>query len=119
MHWREVEMAVQSVVDHYAGNARTDKVLKRGIERLEDIRKNASFKAANPHELLRCLEVQSVMDNAEMVMHASRERRESRPAPFGFFRTDYPQQDDAKWLTFLALVRSGDKFEFTKVPIKP
>jgi len=118
LYWREVELAVQNVVDYYAGDARTEKVLKRGIERLNDIKKNAIFKAENPHELMRCLEVQSIIDNAEMVLHASLERQESRRAPFGFYRVDFPEQDDAKWLAFLALKHREGKFEFSKIPIK-
>jgi succinate dehydrogenase/fumarate reductase flavoprotein subunit len=118
MHWREIELAVQNVVGYYAGDARTEKVLKRGIERLNDIKKNAIFKAENPHELTRCLEVQSIIDNAEMVLHASLERKESRRAPFGFYRVDFPEQDDTRWLAFLALKHREGKFEFSKIPIK-
>ncbi len=92
--------------------------LRRGIERLNDIRKNASFRADNPHELMRCLEVQSLMDNADMVMAASLERQESRRAPFGFIRADFPDQDDKDWLAFLALRRSDSGFEFSRIPVK-
>ena len=118
MHWREVEMAVQNVVDHYAGDTRAEKTLKRGIERLNDIRKNAAFRAESPHELMRCLEVQSIIDNAEMVLNASLERQESRRAPFGFIRTDFPEQDDARWLAFLALKRCEGSIKFSRIPIK-
>jgi succinate dehydrogenase/fumarate reductase flavoprotein subunit len=117
-HWREVEMAVQSVVDYYAGDARSENTLKRGIERLDDIKKNASFKAENPHELMRCLEVISIMDNAMMVLRASRERRESRRAPFGFYRVDFPEQDDKEWLAFLALKQCEGSIKFSRIPIK-
>jgi succinate dehydrogenase/fumarate reductase flavoprotein subunit len=117
-HWREVELAVQNAVDYYAGDVRAGNTLRRGIERLNDIKKNALFKAENPHELMRCLEVQSIIDNAEMVLHASLERQESRRAPFGFIRADFPEQDDAKWLAFLALKRNEGKFEFSKIPIR-
>jgi succinate dehydrogenase/fumarate reductase flavoprotein subunit len=118
MHWREIEMAVQNVVNYYAGNTRAAKTLKRGIERIENIRQNASFRADNPHELLRCLEVKSILDNAEMIMHASLERRESRRAPFGFVRADFPEQDDANWMAFLSLKKQAEKIKFTRVPIK-
>jgi len=118
MHWREVEMAVQNVVDHYAGDTRAEKTLKRGIERLNNIRKNAAFRAESPHELMRCLEVQSIIDNAEMVLNASLERQESRRAPFGFIRADFPEQDDARWLAFLALKRCEGSIKFSRIPIK-
>jgi succinate dehydrogenase/fumarate reductase flavoprotein subunit len=118
LHWREVELAVQNVIDYYAGDVRAANTLKRGIERLDDIKKNASFKAENPHELIRCLEVQSIIDNAEMVLYASLERRESRRAPFGFYRADFPEQNDKEWLVFLSLKRVEGKFEFSRIPIK-
>jgi succinate dehydrogenase/fumarate reductase flavoprotein subunit len=117
-HWREVEMAVQSVVDYYAGDVRAAKTLKRGIERLEDIKKNVAFRAENPHELMRCLEVMSIMDNAGMVLRASLERRESRRAPFGFYRADFPEQDDKDWLAFLALKQREGSIKFSRIPIK-
>jgi succinate dehydrogenase/fumarate reductase flavoprotein subunit len=118
-HWREVEMAVQNVVDYYAGEVRAANTLQRGIERLNDIKKDAVFKAENPHELMRCLEVQSIIDNGEMVLNASLERQESRRAPFGFFRADFPEQDDKDWLAFLALKRKEGGFQFSRIPIEP
>lgn len=118
LHWREVELAVQNMVDYYAGEVRAARTLQRGLERLNDIRKNASFKAANPHELMRCLEVRSIIDNAEMVLRASLERQESRRAPFGFVRADFPEQNDREWLAFLALRQREGKFEFSRIPIK-
>ncbi len=112
-------MAVQNALDYYAGDVRAENTLRRGLERLKFIKDNTRFKAGNPHELMRCLEVQSVIDNAEMVLIASLERRESRRAPFGFYRSDFPEQDDRNWLAFLALKRNEDRYEFSKIPIKP
>jgi succinate dehydrogenase/fumarate reductase flavoprotein subunit len=117
MHWREVEMAVQNALDYYAGTVRAAGNLRRGAERLKFIRDNASFKASGPHELFRCLEVMSVMDNAQMVLAASLERRESRRMPFGFVRADFPEQDDRNWLAFLALRQRGGEIEFSRIPI--
>jgi succinate dehydrogenase/fumarate reductase flavoprotein subunit len=119
MHWREIEMAVQNVVDHYAGDVKSSAMLDRGAKRLRTIRGAASFHAQTPHELMRCLEVMSVLDNAEMIFAASLERTESRRAPFGFVRADYPDQDDREWLVFLALKADNGRFRFTKIPIAP
>ena len=88
------------------------------MERLRSIRQSASMTADNPHELMRCLEVMSVLDNADMVFAASLQRTESRRAPFGFLRADYPEQNDAEWLAFLALRLKGDGFTFAKIPIR-
>jgi succinate dehydrogenase/fumarate reductase flavoprotein subunit len=117
LHWREIEMAVQNIVDHYAGNVRTEKMLLRGIERLKNIKENVSFTAKNPHEVGRCLEVMSVIDNADMVLRSSLERKESRPRPFGFFRADFPQKNDGDYFAFLSMRLNGDQIEFSKIPL--
>ena len=118
LHWGEVELAVQNIVDYYAGDVRAEEMLKRGIERLDDIKGNISFRAENTHELVRCLEVRSVIDNAVMVMRTSLERKESREVPFKFYRADFPEQDDENWLSFLALKLEEGAFKFSKIPIK-
>jgi len=99
---------------------KSDAMLSRGLDRLNEIRRNVSFRAENPHELMRCLEVRSVLDNSEMILAASRERKESRTGTrgLGFIRADYPEQDDKNWLAFLALKLKGKGFEFSKIPIK-
>jgi succinate dehydrogenase/fumarate reductase flavoprotein subunit len=115
LHWREVELAVQNIVDHYAGNVRSEKMLLRAIDRLKDIKENVTFRAENPHELGRCLEVMSVMENAEMVLRGSLERKESRRIPFGFFRADYPESNDEDYFLFLAQRLKGKEVEFSKI----
>jgi len=118
LYWREIELAVQNIIDHYAGNVRSEEMLKRGIERLVDIKNSVSFRVENPHELGRSLEVISIMDNGEMVLRASLERRESRRVPFGFYRADFPESNDEDYFVFLAQRRKGEKVEFSKIDIK-
>jgi len=116
-HWRDVEIAVQNLMDHYCGSVRSESMLKRGLERLEDAR-CAPLEAENPHELGRALDVKSIIDNAELVLASSLERKESRPVPFGFNRADYPEQDDENWKVFLEVRKNGEgRFEFTKIPL--
>jgi succinate dehydrogenase/fumarate reductase flavoprotein subunit len=103
-------------MDFYCGNIRSEGLLKRGLERLEDA-KAAPLKAENPHELGRCLDVKSIIDNAELVLRSSLERKESRPVPFGFRRADYPEQDDKNWKVFLGIQKKSDsQFKHTKFP---
>jgi succinate dehydrogenase/fumarate reductase flavoprotein subunit len=116
-HWKEVETGVQNLMDFYCGDVRSENLLRRGLERLEDA-KSAHLRAENPHELGRCLDVKSIIDNAELVLRSSLERRESRPGPLGFVRADYPQQDDANWLVFLAIRKDENgAFSFAKLPV--
>jgi succinate dehydrogenase/fumarate reductase flavoprotein subunit len=120
LYWREVEMAIQNIMDYYACDVRSEPMLSRGLERLSGIRRTVSFRAGNPHELMRCLEVRSVLDNSEMILAASRERKESRTGTrgLGFIRAEYPERDDKNWLAFLALRLKGKGFEFSKIPIR-
>jgi succinate dehydrogenase/fumarate reductase flavoprotein subunit len=118
LHWREVEIAVQNIVDHYAGKVRAEKMLFRALDRMRDIRNNVTFRAENPHELGRCLEVMSVIENAEMVLRASLERKESRKMPFGFYRADYPESNDKEYFLFLAQRLKDEDIAFEKIEIK-
>jgi len=115
--WKEVERAIQDIMGFYRGDLVTEQLLKRGIERVRDIRENVFLKAENPHELMRCLEARTIMDNAEYVLRASIERKESRRLPLQFIRTDYPEQDDENFLAFIAMSIKNGEFEFAKIPL--
>ena len=92
--------------------------LKNALENMLDQTENAAFKAENPHELCRCLEVRSVIENAEMILRASVERKESRRIPFGFYRADYPESNDKDYFVFLGQRQDGDNVVFKKIEIK-
>ena len=114
--WKEIELSVQNLMDFYCGDVRGEGLLRRGLERLEHTR-NAPMRAENIHELARSLEVQSIIDNAELVLRSSIERKESR-ASFDFRRSEFPDQDDENWLCFLAIQREKDgSFTFKKLPV--
>ena len=115
--WKEVEQAMQDIMDFYCGEKRTGQGLRWGLQRLTDIKRNVQMKAENPHELMRCLEVTSLMENAVMIMRSSLQREESRPIPFEFYRIDFPNQDDENWFSFLGIKREGAEFKLSKLPI--
>jgi adenylylsulfate reductase subunit A len=115
-HWREVELAVQNVMDYYCGDVRTGTLLNRGIERLGHIKTDVSFNATNAHELMRCMEVRSLTENADLIMRTSLERKETRKLP-PFVRTDFPEQDDLNWLAFLSVRLQDGKLQFERLPI--
>ena len=117
-HWKEVELYVQNLMDFYCGAVKSASLLERGIVRLDDA-KAAPMKAENPHELGRALDVKSIIDNAELTLRSSLERKETRVGLLSFVRSDYPDQDDENWLCFLAIKRSQDgRFAFEKMPIE-
>jgi len=114
-YWKEVELYVQNLMDFYCGDMRGEGLLKRGLAQLEYAR-NAPLRAKNAHELSRALEVMSIIDNAELVLRSSLERKESRPA-LDYRRGDYPEQDDKNWLCFLAIRKKDEEFAFNKFPV--
>jgi adenylylsulfate reductase subunit A len=116
-HWTELEIAVQQIVDYYCGAERSANYLIRGLERLDQLRAESPLKAENAHELGRCMEVRSIIENAEMVMRASMEMKESRMQPYRFIRADYPERDDANFFCLLSQKRVSGKIRFSKIPI--
>jgi succinate dehydrogenase/fumarate reductase flavoprotein subunit len=115
-YWKEVELYVQHVIDFYCGSVRGEGLLKRGLERLEYARQHGAFRAENPHELARALEVMSIIDNAELVFRSSIERKESRPS-HGFLRSDYLEQNDKQFFAFLAIKKENGRFIINKKPV--
>jgi succinate dehydrogenase/fumarate reductase flavoprotein subunit len=116
-HWTQLELAVQDVVDYYCGDERSESYLERGLQRLDQLRRETPLKAENAHELGRCLEVRSIIENAEMVLRASMERKESRSQPSRFFRSDYPEQDDRNYFCFLSQKLVDGEVRFSKIPL--
>jgi len=118
LHWKEVEQAMQDIMEFYCGEKRTGQGLRWGIQRLTDVKRSVLMKAETPHELMRCMEVKSLIENALMVIRSSLEREESRPIPFEFHRIDFPNKDDKNWFTFLGISQKDGKYELSKLPIK-
>ena len=116
-HWREAEIAIQNIVDHYANNHRSEDMLQRGLERLADLRQVINLQSANPHETGRCLEISSLLENAEMVLRASKERKESRRNPFGYVRSDYPEANDQEFFAFLGQQKNGNGANFSRIQL--
>ncbi|MBW2609960.1 MAG: FAD-dependent oxidoreductase [Deltaproteobacteria bacterium] len=116
--WKEAERSIQDIMDFYRGDVRTEQTLLRGLERVKDVRNNVFLKAENPHELIRCLEIGSIMDNAEYVLKATLERKETRMHPFQFFRNDYPEQDDENFFAFLGMTRKKGELTFSKISLE-
>jgi succinate dehydrogenase/fumarate reductase flavoprotein subunit len=115
--WREVEETMQNIMDTYCGDVKTAPMLMRGLERLLTV-KAVPIGAANPHDLSRGLEVKSLLSNAEMIMRASLAREESRRYPVGFYRADFPNQNDAEWRAFSTIRLKDGAFVIDRIPIE-
>jgi succinate dehydrogenase/fumarate reductase flavoprotein subunit len=86
--WREANIALQHIMQDYAGQIRSGATMEAGLFHLRRLRKKtlATIRSANPHELGRSLEVMNLMDFGELVFLSGLDRKESRET---VTRTDY------------------------------
>ena len=116
--WKEGQAALQSIMDYYVGRVRSETMLGAGLTRLRRLRSEAQSEltASSPHELLRCLEVLSLMDAAEVIALSAQSRQESRFGP-EHYRADFPDTDNEHWFCYTALRREDERILLAKKPI--
>lgn len=87
--WQEVNLALQQIMQDYAGFVRTGTLLEAGLSHLRRLKKKAcdTIVARNQHELIHCLEVLNLLDIGEIVFLAIMKRKETRGK---YYRQDYP-----------------------------
>jgi succinate dehydrogenase/fumarate reductase flavoprotein subunit len=90
--WREANVALQQVMQDYAGLVRSETLLKAGLDYVRRLRGKArgGLIARNRWELTRCLETLNLLDLGELVFLAANERKETRAL---HTRADYPLTD--------------------------
>jgi succinate dehydrogenase/fumarate reductase flavoprotein subunit len=90
--WKEVNIALQQLMQDYAGVVRSETLLTTGLEYLRRMRRKVdqSMIARNRWELTRCLETLNLLDLGELVFIGANARKETRAL---HRRTDYPLTD--------------------------
>ncbi|HTY65003.1 MAG TPA: FAD-binding protein [Acidobacteriota bacterium] len=116
--WKEFNAAICRIMQNYCGALKSEELLSTGLEQLAELRLHdlPNLKAHNPHELVRCLEVESILTNAELVIQACRARRASS-RELQFQRLDFPEIDPPEWNKFLVIENRGGKAESTILPL--
>ncbi len=118
MRPRELEGQLNDVMSDYVGYRRTENGLKTAIGKLQELRGRVpDLMAENPHELMKTLEVQNLIDCGEMVAQAALFRTESRCRPF-HYRVDYPNRDNDNWLAFVIARKDGERMSLSKRPVQ-
>jgi succinate dehydrogenase/fumarate reductase flavoprotein subunit len=94
----ELEDYIRKINMNYIGIRKIGPRLKRAIDimRVAKERFVPTLSAGDPHELMRALEVQDIIDLSELHAQFSLLRTESRDTP-NHYRIDYPKQDDEHW----------------------
>lgn len=115
---KELEGQLNGVMSDHVGYRRTEDGLKTAIVKLQELGgRVADLAAETPHELMKTLEVQNLIDCGEMVAQAALFRTESRCAPF-HYRVDYPNKDDENWLAFVIARKDGEGMNLSKRPVQ-
>lgn len=117
---REVEYKIRRMVNDYLQPPKITRKMELGLQRFGEIREDLSaLVARDPHELMRAMEVHSILDCAQMAARASLFRTESR---WGLYhnRIDHPETDDENWFchTLLEKDAEGDMTSH-KHPVAP
>jgi fumarate reductase flavoprotein subunit len=98
-------------MEESAGIYRTESALGQAAERLSELQDRCENLSLDDHsytfntELTAALELSYMLDLAQTIVHAARERRESRGS---HQRTDHPQRDDQRFLKHSLVFRGKD-----------
>jgi succinate dehydrogenase/fumarate reductase flavoprotein subunit len=101
----QVEYKIRRFVNDYLQPPKSTRKYEIAQKRFAEIREDLPrLVARDAHELMRALEVHSILDCAEMAAAASLFREESR---WGLYhhRLDFPERDDDNWFCHVQLYK--------------
>ena len=100
-----LERKVRQAVNLYVDNPKSEPKLLAAQHHLSKLRNDVSrLKAADLHDAMKAVEVQAILDCADMVTAASLVRKESRWGIY-HYRVDFPKRDDEHWKKFVVVKR--------------
>lgn len=116
----QFEYKTRRLVNDYLQPPKVQRKMEICLQRLDEIRGDIdALSAANPHELMRAVEAQTIRDCAEMAARASLFRTESRWGLYHLF-VDHPEKDDAHWRCHSQLkIDAAGQMAFSKRAIEP
>lgn len=99
---------------------KSERSLSEALEKLETIQRELlpKMKAADPHYLLKLIEVQGIAFISELYLRGSLLRKESRA---GHFREDYPTRNNDEFLAWLVWEKAADgstRYHKRPVPVE-
>jgi succinate dehydrogenase/fumarate reductase flavoprotein subunit len=107
--WREANLALQQIMNDYAGvEVRSETLLSAGLKYLGDLKKKvrSTLAADNSHTLMRSLETLDLLECAETVFLAALERKETRAL---HKRSDFPFTNPLLQDKFVTIRKEGGK----------
>jgi succinate dehydrogenase/fumarate reductase flavoprotein subunit len=105
--WKELNFGVARVMQNYCSELKNEELLNLAEIWLNDIEQNdlRRVSAANPHQLMRTLDVMDILTCAQMIVQASKARKASSAA-LTFRRLDYPETDPPEWRKYIVINRN-------------
>lgn len=115
--WKELNMGISKMMQNYCGDPKREELLDIGIKRLEEFQKEIVPKtyARNPHELVRLLEVFSILTVSQIILYSCKERKASSQH-LCFNRSDYPQMDPPEYNKFIVISQKNGTVKFRYLP---
>ncbi|HET6461719.1 MAG TPA: succinate dehydrogenase/fumarate reductase flavoprotein subunit [Syntrophales bacterium] len=118
----DIKRELREAMDKYAGVYRTGEEMTAGLKKVRELKeryKNISIADKGiiyNTNLMNSMEVQNLLDLAEMLVYAALTREESRG---GHARYDFPIRDDEKWLkhTLVTYSETGPKLSYKPATI--
>lgn len=110
---KELTAKLKTLMWDKVGVVRHHHELKMALEQLDE---NLPLAAVStPEELIRYLEYENMRCVATMVCRAALERTESRGS---HCRSDFPEEDNQKWMKNLVLRKTDDGLCLEKIPVR-
>ena len=97
----DIRLEMQKIMQKHAGVFRNDKLLKEGVEKINNLYKKFEDVYIDDKsdifntEFIEMLELKNLLDNSIVTMHSANFRKESRGA---HSHEDFPERDDDNWL---------------------
>ncbi len=118
----DIKRELRAAMDQHAGVYRTGEEMTAGLKKVRELKQRyekiyvADKGAVYNTNLINAMEIQNLLDLAEMLLMSAVVREESRG---GHARYDFPNRDDDKWLkhTLVSYSKEGPKLSYKPVTI--
>ena len=118
MEWKELNSGLAKVMQHYCGDTKSEERMKIGLRWLDEMsqKEAQTTYARNPHELMRVLDVFSLITVCQTIMHQCLARKASC-AWLEFKRLDYPEDDPPEWRKWITIKQENGEVKVGELPI--